>query len=153
MILFRYKLPLVIACTIILLYVAFLPSERQQNGNSNLMKTGHFCKPIKDRHSIATYKQKDSWSSDATMICITHGKRRCFKKSSYPKMAEIAPDFIEKHPEVFCSELVSVGKGDENGLGPGQYPYQLCKDWLPDPTNCIVYSVGYVKSMVFCSIT
>ena len=87
------------------------------------------------------------WGHDR--ICITHVEKKCIKNPS-PDLVGMIAQFTNGQPEVFCSELVDVGEGDPDYKPSlGQYPYKLCKQWLPNPNNCIVYSFGYATTLIW----
>ena len=75
-------------------------------------------------------------------VCITHVEKNCFNNVS-KSLLEMISKFTNDQSQVRCDHLIDVGEGDpKSPPANGQYPYKLCKQWLPNPNNCIVYSFG-----------
>ena len=115
-------------------------SETLEMKNNGQQQSQPQCLMIDKGESLPNVGQFDSSRINKTHTCLTHKEEeRCLEIATNQQTAALIPHFTENHPQVYCNELISVGNGDG---GNGQYPYQLCKQWLPSPSNCIVYSMG-----------
>ena len=93
-----------------------------------------------------TFITKQNYPDDIEIsndsVCITHVKKQCLENVSQPLLGMIS-HFTSFEMPVRCDYLIDVGNGDAKYPQEyGQYPYKLCKQWLPNPNHCIVYSFG-----------
>ena len=132
-------------------YYSFLPVlVTIDNGNEargNIHQTT--CQPAVVGELFNHECRPDEIEWERKRICITHVKKNCIENVS-PDLVEMIAKFTSNQPEVFCSELIDVGEGDPDyDPSVGQYPYKLCKQWLPNPNSCIVYSFGYTTTLKY----
>ena len=128
-----------------ILLLKFLP-DLVEFFNSNQTYHQTTCQPAVVGQLFNYECRPDEIEWELKRICITRVDKICIENPS-PDLVEVITQFTSDQPEVFCNELVDVGEGDSDH-NFGQYPYKLCKQWLPNPNNCIVYSFGYATTLM-----